>query len=103
MRSCIAINCDISCETENLDFIGEGCCQQFDCPQGCKIRDLGLSKSECIAECNISGCFLDVNGFTFNLCSNHNNHCMNTPGSTHKDACIKGCEGYISNHSHYRT
>merc|ERR1711915_743526 len=74
-----------------------GCNQMFNCPQACKMRDLGLTRSECKIYCNsngISGCNPTVNGWTFQLCHDCN---RDYPGCTSWPTtyeCEQGCDAY---------
>merc|ERR1712014_454757 len=86
---CLTTACDSSCAGHSGS---SGCCQQYDCPHGCKMRSLGLGVDECKEACRskhgTSGCFESVLGFSFNLCQ-ANTACVNTPGMSHADACVR--------------
>merc|ERR1712115_68497 len=52
-----------------------GCNQMFNCPQGCKMRDLGVPERKCKRKCKRngqSGCSPVVKGFEFSLCRDCN-------------------------------
>ena len=80
-----------------------GCNQMFNCPQACKMRDLGLSRSECEQKCQRnggSGCNPTVKGWTFRLCRDCN---RNNPSCTTwptVEECKKGCNAYQEDNSH---
>merc|ERR1712013_117455 len=72
-----------------------GCNQMFNCPQACKMRDLGLSKRQCRAKCQRtgqSGCSPVVEGFKFSLCSECSREGCSTWPSVQE--CERGCDFY---------
>merc|ERR1719206_527365 len=90
--------CIDQCKIETCypdDNTKTGCNQMFNCPQACKMRDLGLSRTQCRAECQRtgeSGCYPVVQGFKFNLCSGCNREgCSRWPSV---EECVAGCDFY---------
>ena len=82
-----------TCSTDDSTKIG--CNQMFNCPQACKMRDLGLSKTQCRAKCQRtgqSGCSPVVEGFKFSLCSECSREGCSTWPSVQE--CERGCDFY---------
>ena len=83
-----------ACETD-LD-LSKGCNQMYSCSHGCKIRQLGVDKNECIGHCNRngqSGCNpTPVKGYEFELCGPcTRENCGAYPTI---DECELGCHAY---------
>ena len=74
----------------------KGCSQMFSCSHGCKMRQLGLPKGECIGNCQrngSSGCRADVRGYTFKLCASCEGQGCSAKGPTIEE-CEIGCTRY---------
>ena len=72
-----------------------GCNQMFNCPQACKMRNLGLSRDTCLVKCKPnggSGCSPTFNSWEFMLCDGCNRAgCSEWPTV---QECEVGCDLY---------
>ena len=87
---CSAETCATDVKTD------QGCNQMFSCPQGCKMRELGVSRQICEDKCErhgSSGCSPVINGFKFQLCGPCYREGGCAPWPTVEE-CKKGCQYY---------
>ncbi|XP_066932583.1 putative tyrosinase-like protein tyr-3 [Clytia hemisphaerica] len=91
LAGCLNACSEFACASDTS--LQKGCNQMFSCTHACKMRQLGVTVGSCRTKCERngqSGCFPNVNGYTFNLCVDCSRE--GCPTYPTVDECKIGCD-----------
>jgi len=95
LTACRNVCEESTCEKDASNTLGAT--QMLGCSNACYVRELGVSKQECLRYCNrggLSGCNLTIEGVAFRLCKHGTIRGTMCTGHVTRTDCVLGCVNY---------